>query len=173
MARCGWRRIVPRNGGGTMRENDTGASDQSVDSASPVPGAADRQSIGAVMDALTELYRLDLETFGDTRTGHVIRCVAAANCKDGRPAKVSTIAESLDLGLATVHDRLSALARWQDSADATPTPLVHRAPQGYVLTAEGERRLQGWLRHAGRRALTGAVRDLEGAVATDKRAGGA
>lgn len=139
-------------------------SDEPGDGAS-APGGAERQSIGAVMDALTELYRVDLETFGDTRTGHVIRCVAAANCKDGRPAKVSTIAESLDLGLATVHDRLSALANWCEDGDETPTPLVRRVSQGYALTDEGERRLQRWLRDAGRRALTGAVRDLDEAVA--------
>jgi hypothetical protein len=152
-----------------MTDSSTETAVSGRSDAASVAGVEDRRSIGAVMDALTELYRLDLETFGDTRTGHVIRCVAAANCKDGRPAKVSTIAESLDLGLATVHDRLSALGAWRDHDEETVTPLVQRVEGGYVLTEAGERRLRHWLRRAGQRALTGAVRDLDDAVAADLR----
>jgi hypothetical protein len=133
-----------------MSDENTGLG--TVDSSSLTTAELEVMT-GRVLDALTELYRLDLELWGDSRTAQVVRCVAAANYKDGRAAKLSAIATSLELGLATVHQRLKRLETWRDCREGQTLPLVRQDTAGYWLTTVGEERLQRWLDIAASRPI--------------------
>jgi hypothetical protein len=102
------------------------------------------RTLERVPDILIELYRTDLAFWGDWRTAAVVRCVAAANWRDGRPAKVTGIAATLDMGASTVHGRLAQLAGRADGPDGAAEPIVRRVAGGYVLTSAGEDKAQRW-----------------------------
>lgn len=108
-------------------------------------------------DVMTELHRLDLEFWGNARTAAVIRCVAAANWQDGRPGKLSGIAETLRFGVATVHSHLALLKDWTDPESGEPLPLVERVRGGYNLTAAGEASVEQWTDAAMRVLSRGCV----------------
>ncbi|SDG17327.1 hypothetical protein SAMN05216241_106100 [Limimonas halophila] len=95
---------------------------------------------------LTEVHRVDLDFWGNLRTAAILRCVAAAQWREGRPAKLSGIAQSLGFGLATVHSHLAHLA-----SDDGGGPLVARVPGGYRLTPHGEAVMRRWAKEVARR----------------------
>jgi len=101
-------------------------------------------ALAAVPDLLTEVHRLDLRFWGNTRTAAVLRCVAAAAWREGRPAKVSGIAATLDFGLATVHSHLLRLSHWTEPTSGASAPLVERVNGGYRLTDQGDAQMRRW-----------------------------
>ena len=100
--------------------------------------------LAQVPDLMTELHRLDIEFWGNIRTGAVFRCVAAANWRDGRPGKLSGIAATLNFGVATVHSHLAVLKDCQDPVTGKQLPLVGRVTGGYSLTPAGDTRMREW-----------------------------
>lgn len=103
--------------------------------------ASGRGGQGELFNMLTELYRLDCALWGHPLDAAILRCIAVSGWKDGRAAKVRGIAHTLNVGVATVHDRLQKLQRRTDPDTGEPRPLVQRAHTGgYELTerADGE-----------------------------------
>jgi hypothetical protein len=109
-------------------------------------------SIETIPDMVTEIHRLDVEFYGNTRSAAVLRCVAAACWREARPAKVNGIAATLGFGVGTVHSHLRMLAvdERRDSTGATE-PLVKRVDGGYRLTRVGEDSIRRWSREVRRR----------------------
>lgn len=121
--------------------------------------SGDSLFLGDVVDVLTEMYRLDIAIWGDIRTAWVFRCVAVSSLKDGRPIRLNTIALTLNLGLATVHDRLLKLTQWRNPETGEVMALVEGVSQGYILAPGGEQMLSDW--------LTQLASNARGAIKTD------
>ena len=103
-----------------------------------------RDGYDHIPDVLTELYRIDLAFWGDWRTAAVVRCVAGANWRAGRPAKVTGIALTLAMAASTVHNRLAQLTVPQTVPNGEAEPMVLRVTGGYVLTAAGDAKARRW-----------------------------
>lgn len=123
----------------------TGSSDPAVsvragDSAGLAAGGAEHHRVrqGDLFDMLTELHRLDCARWGHPLDAAILRCIAATQWKHGRAAKVRGIAGILNVGVATVHDRLKKLQNRTDPKTGDAEPLVCRDAMGYVLTSNAE-----------------------------------
>jgi hypothetical protein len=101
--------------------------------------AIDEWCAGHVADMLGEFYRIDTEVWGHPLDAAIIRCIAATQWKTGRSARVSSIANTLNASVTTVHDRVGRLSAPVGAASKAPCSLIMRTPDGgYKLTPASE-----------------------------------
>lgn len=96
---------------------------------------------GDFADQLNELFCRDCELWGHPVDAAIVRCVAAANWKTGRGAKVRGVSQILGISVATVHDRLKRLQNRRDPETGEPAPVVQQTASGYELSDRAATRL--------------------------------
>jgi hypothetical protein len=101
---------------------------------------AGNETVGELCDVLLEVDRIESSHWGDKTNAAIMRYLAATRLKTGRAARISDIADTLGLGVATVHSRLAKLREWTPPGCETPVQVVERTEDGYAETPEGIRR---------------------------------
>lgn len=92
---------------------------------------------GQLHDILTEIQRFEREMWGNPVDAAIMRCLAATRLKCSRPARITEIANALNLGVATVHARLARLKRDGPAQGCCTGPAVFRTEGGYAETSAG------------------------------------
>jgi len=101
--------------------------------------AIDEWGAGDLAEMFGELYRIDSEIWRHPLDAAIIRCIAATQWKTGRSARVSSIANTLNASVTTVHDRVRRLSAPVGEASGTTCSLIMRACDGgYKLTPAAE-----------------------------------